>query len=119
MLHDPRRKRVDFKNKRFVDSGVWMGSDESGAESLLLSEDASAWGEDLIKSARDTNAAVGKGTENGSSLLRQQYQSITGQPCNAFRKVEELDEHRLAREVVNDCLEKGQDCVDLRLVIFP
>lgn len=102
---DPKKKRIDFKEKRFVDSGVWMGSDESGAESILLSEDApmGGWGEDLNKNARDAR---------GPSSLRQ----TVPQSRNALKKVEEPKEHQLARAMVNDCLEKGQDSVDLRFV---
>lgn len=108
---EPKRKRVDFKEKRFIDSGVWMGSDESGAESHLLSEDTPGWAEDLIKNARDANP-IGK----APNALRQQYQA-TPQPRNAIKKTEEPERHRFSRTVVNDCLEKGQDCVDLRLVL--
>lgn len=103
---DPKRKRVDFKDKRFVDSGVWMASDESGAESLLPSEDASTWGEDLMKNAREAT---------GPDPLKLQYQTVS-QPRYAFRKVEEPRECQLARAVVHDCLEKGQEKVDLRCV---
>lgn len=106
---DPKKKRVDFKDKRFVDSGVWMASDESGAESLLPSEDASAWGEDLMKNAREATAP---------DPLRLQYQTVS-QPFHAFRRVEEPTECQLARAVVNDCLEKGEEKVDLRFVYCP
>lgn len=96
---------MDFKDKRFVDSGVWMASDES-----LPSEDAPAWGEDLIKSAREAGPLA-----MGMDPLRRQYQSAS-QPCSVFRKAEEPREYQLARAVVNDCLEKGQEKVDLRFV---
>lgn len=111
-MPNSKKKRVDFKDKRFVDSGVWMASDESGAESLLLSEDTSTWGADLMKNTREYNT-FGKGPDP----LRQQYQTVS-QPSNAFRKIEEPTEHQLARAVINDCLEKGQDKVDLRFVRF-
>lgn len=103
MVKDPKRKRADFKDKRMVDSGVWMGSDESGADSLLPSEDASTWGEDLLKDTKNS----------GASFFRPQGQPITQQRA-AFRPSEESREHQLARAIVNDCLEKGQDSVDLR-----
>lgn len=102
MVKDPKRKRADFKDKRMVDSGVWMGSDESGADSLLPSEDASAWGEDLLKDTRNT----------GSCLRPQGPTTMQQRPL--FRRAEESREHQLARAIVNDCLEKGQDSVDLR-----
>lgn len=114
---DPKRKRADFKDKRLVDSGVWMGSDESTAESLLPSEDALIWGEDLMRNMQNSTS-VGVGSEgqmgalssqSGNSELRQ-----TASQPGGFRKVEEPREHQLARTIVNDCLEKGQDSVDLR-----
>ncbi|KAJ5735129.1 uncharacterized protein N7483_000254 [Penicillium malachiteum] len=91
---DPKKKRADFKEKRNVDSGVWMGSDESGAESLLQSEDGPGWG--------------GRSVEDGvgSEELREELWSTGITP-------DESEEHRFARSVVNDCLEKGEEIVDL------
>lgn len=129
---DPKRKRKDFKDKRFVDSGVWMGSDESFAESLLPSEDAPI-SEDFFKNVRNSNPRVPKkeqdedaapfgfaapgresvlGMDRGP-ISRPQPQ-VVAQPRMAFRRVVESQEHQLARAIVNDCLEKGQDSVDLR-----
>ncbi|KAF7125940.1 hypothetical protein CNMCM5793_002299 [Aspergillus hiratsukae] len=108
---DPKRKRADFKDKRLVDSGVWMGSDESTAESLLPSEDALMWGEDLMRNMKSPTA-VGLGNEGQSSATSSQSGQTVPQ-LGAFRKVEEPREHQLARTIVNDCLEKGQDSVDL------
>lgn len=104
--------RVDFKEKRFVDSGVWMGSDESlSGGSLLPSEEGSAWGEDLLKQVRDANALP---TESTSQLQHPGPQTRV-----AAKKIEEPREHQLAQALVNDCLEKGRDSVDLRFVIRP
>lgn len=101
--------RGDFKEKRFVDSGVWMGSDESlSGGSLLPSEEGSTWGEDLLKQARDANVLA---TESTPQLLQPGPQTRV-----AARKIEEPREHQLAQAVVNDCLEKGRDTVDLRFV---
>ncbi|GIJ99316.1 hypothetical protein Aspvir_001446 [Aspergillus viridinutans] len=116
MAVDPKRKRADFKDKRLVDSGVWMGSDESTAESLLPSEDALMWGEDLMRNMKSsTPAGVGDegqmgaiSSQSGNLRLRQAVPQPGG-----FRKVVEPREHQLARTIVNDCLEKGQDSVDL------
>ena len=108
MVKDTKRKRVDFKDKRLVDSGVWMGSDDSGIDSLLLSEDASIWGEELLHHStvgRTGDVAPGETTAGAQQRV-------------VFKKVEESREHQLARAIVNDCLEKGQDSVDLRLDFF-
>jgi hypothetical protein len=104
---DPKRKRGEFKEKRNVDSGVWMGSDESVAESLLPSEDGSAWGEDLRKSVLDpkksgNSAPLFVGTEN-----------VPAQMKGIVKGHEESEEQRFAREVVNDCLDRGQESIDL------
>ncbi|EKV06870.1 Leucine-rich repeat, typical subtype [Penicillium digitatum] len=104
---DPKRKRANFKEKRNVDSGVWMGSDESGAESLLPSEDGSAWGEDLPKSMLDPRTS-GSFTPFGIQTEKMPLQSRV-----AFRSSEESDAHRFAREVVGDCLDKGHESIDL------
>ncbi|BCR85392.1 leucine-rich repeat domain-containing protein [Aspergillus chevalieri] len=131
---DPKRKRKDFKDKRFVDSGVWMGSDESLVESLLPSEDAPI-SEDFFKNVRNSNPGIPKkepeevdaapfapaapgpesvlGMDRGP-ISRPQPQ-VVAQPRVAFRRVVESQEHQLARAIVNDCLEKGQDSVDLSI----
>ncbi|CAG8887870.1 unnamed protein product [Penicillium egyptiacum] len=103
---DPKRKRADFKDKRNVDSGVWMGSDESGAESLLPSEDGSAWGEDLRKSVLDPRKS------GHSTPFLSEVENIA-QTRGAFRSSEESDAHRFAREVVGNCLDKGHESIDL------
>lgn len=120
MVKDPKRKRADFKDKRLVDSGVWMGSDESGVESPLLSSEASNWGEDLMLPTNRPNLlTVRKGVEHKANCPGQLASASQGQQQRVgFRKVEESREHQLARAVVNDCLEQGQDSVDLRYARF-
>lgn len=107
---DPKRKRADFKEKRHVDSGVWMGSDESVAESSLPSEDASGWGEDLLKTVLDPQAQskspIGPSNAAASSLAPAKHRPMPlGLP--------ESEEHRIARTIVHECLEKGDDSIDL------
>lgn len=113
---DPKRKRADFKDKRNVDSGVWMGSDESSAESLLPSEDGSAWGEDLRKSVLDPR-------KPGSSIpFLVETENMPTQNRVVFKSPEESDAHRFARQVVGDCLDKGHESIDLgdfHLVTIP
>lgn len=116
---DPsKRKRADFKDKRFVDSGVWMGSDESGVSSALPSEDA-PWGEDFLEGGRNAQAQAlvqgrDSGSNSGSGAGNNELSVVQGR--SVFRSVEEPVEHQLARNIVLDCLDKGQDSVDLRLV---
>ncbi|KAJ5130564.1 uncharacterized protein N7515_006603 [Penicillium bovifimosum] len=104
---DPKRKRAEFREKRNFDSGVWMGSDEPGSESLLTSEDGSNWGEDLRKTVLDprpTGLAAPPSMDSGSVLLN---------PAAAFQRTEESEAQRFARVVVGQCLEKGQEHIDL------
>ncbi|KAH3227027.1 hypothetical protein KXV86_009061, partial [Aspergillus fumigatus] len=94
---DPKRKRADFKDKRLVDSGVWMGSDESTAESLLPSEDASIWGEDLMRNMQ-TSTSAGACSERqmgaaSSQPANSQLRPTVSQPRGP-RKVEERLEVR-------------------------
>ncbi|KAL2822154.1 hypothetical protein BDW59DRAFT_149707 [Aspergillus cavernicola] len=98
---ETKRKRADFKEKRLVDSGVWMGSDES----FLASEDTNGWGEDLLK-----DEGVGNGGGDGGEAREQ---GVPGVRAGFAKKVEESREHQMARAIVNDCLERGQDSVDL------
>jgi hypothetical protein len=100
---ETKRKRADFKDKRLVDSGVWMGSDES-VGSFLASEDTGCWGEELLIRDEATGMASARG--------------IAGLPVHAgpakTMRVEESRENQMARAVVNDCLERGLDSIDLR-----
>lgn len=107
---DPKRKRADFKEKRNVDSGVWMGSDESIAESSLPSEDALNWGEDLLKTVLDSRAQ--SKAFNVPSLVKAPDTPVQPRPVILQGPVES-EEHKYAKAVINDCLEKGDDSVDL------
>ncbi|PYH95571.1 hypothetical protein BO71DRAFT_449315 [Aspergillus ellipticus CBS 707.79] len=104
MVKDSKRKRGDFKEKRLVDSGVWMGSDDS-----FLPSDAS-WGEEL--NAKANNSSSGPLAFRPPQQQQQQQQQQP-QQRGVFRRVEESREHQIVRTVINDCLEKGQDSVDL------
>ncbi|KAB8075360.1 hypothetical protein BDV29DRAFT_108505 [Aspergillus leporis] len=113
MVKDPKRKRADFKEKRNVDSGVWMGSDESGADSLLPSEDASNWGDEFLKDTSNTTVTGGGADISVTDSGRWEAQGQPWMQRPGLKKVEEPREHQAARAIVNECLESGQDSVDL------
>ncbi|KAL4751565.1 hypothetical protein BDW72DRAFT_202946 [Aspergillus terricola var. indicus] len=121
-----KRKRADFKDKRLVDSGVWMGSDDSRA-SMLASEDAPpCWGEELLaqnqnlnqeqerERDQDQDEGMGMGMGMDMSVAMSTTRGLGRVSARAgFAKVEESREHQMARAVVNDCLESGLDSVDI------
>jgi len=109
---DPKRKRADFKEKRHVDSGVWMGSDESLAETSLPSEDGPAWGEDLLKSVLDSQTKGGTPFEPSVSKIITPVQAQS-RPIPVMVRDDVSEEHRIAKEIINNCLEKGEDSIDL------
>jgi hypothetical protein len=120
MAMEAKRKRADFKEKRNWDSGVWMGSDESSSE-CLLSSDTSPY-EDL----RDPHDWDTQGQATATiSYPKVVFTAIDSRPepssgptfqARAVRGVEEPKEHQVARALINDYLDKGQDSVDLRWV---
>ena len=91
-IKDAKKKRAGFKEKQFVDSGVWLPSD--GSVSIGASSTA-------FPSEDDD----GKGEEDSATF---------SQVRTVFRLVREPEEHELARAVVADCLDRGQDSIDLR-----
>ncbi|KAL2812431.1 hypothetical protein BJX63DRAFT_396919, partial [Aspergillus granulosus] len=103
-----KRKRAEFKDKRLVDSGVWMGSDESAS---VFASEGDRWGEELLGGEN----GQGQGQEgianehaNGNGI------GSTGARTGFVKKVEEEPrEHQVARVIVNDCLEQGEDSIDL------
>ncbi|KAL4990953.1 hypothetical protein BDW68DRAFT_185217 [Aspergillus falconensis] len=114
-----KRKRADFRDKRLVDSGVWMGSDDSRA-SFLASEDAPpCWGEELLGQNQDLNQEQeqeqDEGMGMGMSMAMSTTTGLNRIPARAgfAKKVEESRAHKMARAVVNDCLERGLDSIDI------
>ncbi|KAL4926804.1 leucine-rich repeat domain-containing protein [Aspergillus undulatus] len=122
---ETKRKRADFKDKRLVDSGVWMGSDESvsvsGASGFgLHSEDAAWLGEELI---RDEGVGLGANVNAYTQTAATGMQGLmpglglgpgrAGLAKKATAAVEEPREHQVARAIVNECLERGLDSIDL------
>lgn len=95
-----------------MDSGVWMGSDESAADSLLPS-DSSTWGDDLLKNVLDPRVN-GKSAQESSQPAVSVASPVL--PVSISKDHRESEEHRYARAVVNDCLEKGDDSIDLGCV---
>ena len=86
-----------------------MASDESMGEgsSALPSED------NLLASEND---AFSKGGFIFGNIKNHATTTATkgNQVRTIIKGVEEPEEHRMARDVVTDCLDKGQDSIDLR-----
>ncbi|OKL60639.1 hypothetical protein UA08_04269 [Talaromyces atroroseus] len=111
MAKETKRKRADFKQKRNLDSGVWMGSDESSSDCLLLSEASSC--EEFMASAwgRQKQQVELEQDEQVTELATQNRRPVFA--ARSLRSVDEPQEHRDARAMINECLEKGQESVDL------
>ncbi|KAL4808813.1 hypothetical protein BDV18DRAFT_133235 [Aspergillus unguis] len=124
---DVKRKRADFKDKRLVDSGVWMGSDDrdslagsmsgfgSAPESGFLgSEDVGpSWGEDLIPDHERDQSRTQEHREQEQHQDEAMSRPVRLPVRAGFGRVEESKEHQVARAIVNDCLERGLDSVDI------
>ncbi|KUL91486.1 hypothetical protein ZTR_01477 [Talaromyces verruculosus] len=116
MAEEVKRKRADFKEKRNMDSGVWMGSDELSSDCLLSSEASSC--EDFMARAwaGQNQDAVPKFAAGATETQNDNQIGQIAGPVFAARNIRHLDEsqeHRDARAMVNECLEKGQEGVDL------
>ncbi|KAE8549637.1 hypothetical protein EYB25_008159 [Talaromyces marneffei] len=116
MAKEVKRKRADFKEKRNMDSGVWMGSDESSSDCLLSSEASSC--EDFMARAwaGQNQDAEQKFTAEITETQNDNQDGQIAGPVFAARNIRNAEEsqvHRDARAMVNECLEKGQESVDL------
>ncbi|PGH13455.1 hypothetical protein AJ80_06324 [Polytolypa hystricis UAMH7299] len=103
-----RKKRTDFKDKRNLDSGVWMNSDDS-TESLA---------ETLYDASLPSNSQGNPtATENVRVVLQQEARpSLSNEAVQRFRDpTVSADTPALqrARTTIIACLEEGNDNVDL------
>lgn len=103
-----------------MDSGVWLASDES---MMSVGEDGLALplSDDMVMEEEDdddNNVVHGSDVDvqpgDGGTMMRMASLSATSQVRAVFRLVQEPEEHQLARQIVADCLDKGQDSIDLR-----
>jgi hypothetical protein len=120
---DAKRKRIDFREKRNLDSGVWMGSDESSSDLLLSTSEEASPCEELLRSTTHASAtALGIGSSDRADArdnMSNPYHGPQWFRRVAVRRVEEPKEHRMARALVHEHLETGQDGVDLRQISRP
>lgn len=121
MAVEAKRKRADFREKRQLDSGVWMGSDGSSSECLLSSEASSC--DDFLASDRaaTTTTTTAVPVMEDGNMKEDADNGHDRGPTVAARnlpKQDESKEHQAARSVVNDCLDKGQESIDLRYVLI-
>ncbi|RAH42066.1 leucine-rich repeat domain-containing protein [Aspergillus brunneoviolaceus CBS 621.78] len=105
-----RNKRVDWREKRLVDSGVWMGSDDSLAGGFLGSD--ASWGEEVWGQFVGEGEGKGEGVD-GKGIGIGIGIGIGRRGEEGERMFDEPREHQIARAIVNDCLERGDDSVDL------
>ncbi|KAF3490909.1 leucine Rich Repeat domain-containing protein [Arthroderma uncinatum] len=121
-----RTKRTGFKNKRNIDSGVWLGSAdtvEDGDESAALftcGSDDSVFceGVGLPTGRRDAAAATtGRASASRSfPLPGPAHKPRDGSDKSSVAKGNrtiESEAHTKARQIINTCLDDGNDRVDL------
>lgn len=117
-----RTKRTGFKSKRNVDSGVWLGStdttddgDESAAVFTCGSDDSVFCEEMGVSTGRPAS------TTRGSVTRRLPVSGTAGRPTEGSSKSPvakgsrstESIAHAKARQIINTCLDDGDDRVDL------
>lgn len=121
-----RQRRTHFKEKRNMDSGVWMCSDDSTNSSCLsLSSDNSPpfVVEDKNDGMEQGNSKDEYGTHHGSQFCHEHplghlNTDVFVQPTADALGVSagESESHRRARAAVALCLEEGNDNIDLSYV---
>ncbi|DAA73330.1 TPA_exp: Leucine Rich Repeat domain protein [Trichophyton benhamiae CBS 112371] len=121
-MQNKRTKRMGFKSKRNVDSGVWLGStdttddgDESAAVFTCGSDDSVFCEEMGVSTGRPAS------TTRGSASRRFPVPETADRPTEGSSKSPvakgsrstESTAHAKARQIINTCLDEGDDRVDL------
>lgn len=126
--HTKRKRRTQFKDKRYVDSGVWLGSEDS-TDCAPTSDDAGFLAESGQVVRRQMQRHVGDGD---TAALRGELPLAVNQrvaPVSTFASLHdegcarsvradkhvgiESEPHARARAAIIRCLEDGNDNVDL------
>ncbi|EGC42365.1 leucine rich repeat domain-containing protein [Histoplasma capsulatum var. duboisii H88] len=126
-----KRRRTEFKNKRNLDSGVWLGSDDS-VESALSNRsglegndhhERFVFGPSYTTDIGGVGAAT-KGRNGDREAGEQQAALLCGPAFARSRQVgrenstkpmqvDEPYQHRHARQIIADCLETGHEFIDI------
>ncbi|KLJ11470.1 hypothetical protein EMPG_13329 [Blastomyces silverae] len=134
-----KKRRTEFKEKRNLDSGVWLGSDDS-VESAL-SNNSELEGDNYNGrvvpgpyygtgvAGVGAGAGAGAATDGGSGYLetREEQTAILRGPIfarsrqavdranttKAMQVDDEPYEHRQARKIIAECLETGLEFIDI------
>ncbi|PGH09872.1 hypothetical protein AJ79_05599 [Helicocarpus griseus UAMH5409] len=116
-----KKRRTEFRDKRNWDSGVWLGSDDSVSVVEEGAGLAGYAGGIAAAAAATTTAGGGEGGERQVGL-------VAGGPLFARRRVddgnnvnnvrgvvveEESPQHKEARRIVTECLENGNEVIDI------
>ncbi|PGH05044.1 hypothetical protein GX51_03141 [Blastomyces parvus] len=133
-----KKRRTEFKEKRNLDSGVWLGSDDSVESTLsnngeLEGDDYNGHvvpGPNYATGVAGAGAGAGTATatdgRNGYFETRDEQATLLRGPIFARSRqavdranttnvmvVDEPDQHRQARKVISECLEKGLEFIDI------
>ncbi|KAK2867997.1 hypothetical protein FQN49_003259 [Arthroderma sp. PD_2] len=121
-----RTKRTGFKNKRNIDSGVWLGSadtvddgDESAAVFTCGSDDSAfCEGAGLPTGRREGASAATTVRASASRIfplpgMVHKARDESDKIQTAKNRSIESEAHTKARQIINTCLDDGDDRVDL------
>ncbi|OJD16774.1 hypothetical protein ACJ73_08853, partial [Blastomyces percursus] len=128
-----KKRRTEFADKRNLDSGVWLGSDDS-VESAL-SNNSELEGDDcngrVVPGPYYATGVAGAGTggtdggsgdpktrEKQTAILRgpifaRSRQAVDRTNTTKAMQVDEPYEHRQARKIITECLEAGLEFIDI------
>ncbi|ODH30340.1 hypothetical protein ACO22_03615 [Paracoccidioides brasiliensis] len=134
-----KKRRTEFKDKRNLDSGVWLASDDSvesgmwntcasGANGFGGFAAISPYGKETTASSTPASAAAVSTGSNGYVEAREQCSVFLRGPMFARSRqvdnnaqvvqtmttvVQESFQHKQARKIISDCLEMGHEFIDI------
>lgn len=113
---------MGFKSKRNVDSGVWLGStdttddgDESAAVFTCGSDDSVFCEEMGVSTGRPASSTRGSASRRFTvpETAGRPSEGTSKSPAGKRNRSTESTAHAKARQIINTCLDEGDDRVDL------
>jgi hypothetical protein len=117
-IYKKKKKRTAFKDKRNVDSGVWLGSEDSSDVLVGSDDSALSFGESGDSGPLDEEGLGDEHAAVDGDISRISLQVPSGHEATADRippiaKRAESEPHARARAAIIRCLEEANENVDL------